>query len=253
MTLLVDGPVGRHFAQFHRDAGALTESALVFLEGGLRRSSNLLVIAGAEQVDRLFARLAASKFHPRALCDSGQLTVLDAAVTIDQLGDGGGQDWAGFRATLAPILSRAQPHDRGTRVYTEMANALWETGNTEGAIRLEDFWNTLAGAHQFSLYCGFKMDTQNESAYAGPLEELGRTHTDILGTPDDELFGAALDRASKEMFGIAFTQMTGLSREDGTRRFPSGQRTMLWVKRNLPLSTVQLVERARHYLNDKHP
>ncbi|HLQ59995.1 MAG TPA: hypothetical protein VK113_10810, partial [Gemmatimonadales bacterium] len=55
------------------------------------------------------------------------------------------------------------------------------------------------------------------------------------------------DQASKEIFGIALTQMAGLSKQEETRRFPSGQRTMLWVKRNLPLSTPQLAERARHY------
>lgn len=253
MTHLVDGPAGRHSAQFHRDADALTESAFVFLEAGLRRSTNLLVIAGAQQVDRLFERLAASRFDPGALCDSGQLAVFDAASIIEQFVHEGVAEWAGFRGTLGPILTRLHPQDRRTRVYTEMANVLWEQGNTEAAIRLEDFWNAVAGAYQFSLYCGFRMDTQSVSSYAGPLEELGRTHAEILSTPEDELFGAALDRASKEMFGIALSQMAGLSRQDGTRRFPSGQRTMLWVKRNLPSSTVQLVERARHYLNDRHP
>lgn len=253
MTLPVDGPAGRHFAQFHRDADALTESAFVFLEAGLRRGSTLLVIAGAERVDRLFDRLTASKFHPRALSDSGQLAVLDAAAIIEQFVHGGMAEWAGFRTTLSPILTRLHPHDRRTRIYTEMAHVLWEQGNTQAAIRLEDFWNAMAGVYLFSLYCGFRMDTQSESAYAGPLEELGRTHAEILGTPEDELFGAALDRASKEMFGIPLTQMAGLSRQDGTRRFPSGQRTMLWVKRNLPSSTVQLAERARHYFNDARP
>jgi hypothetical protein len=91
------------------------------------------------------------------------------------------------------------------------------------------------------------MDTHCEHAYAAPLEELGRTHSDILGSPDDEQFGAALDRASRELFGISLTQMAGVARQDATRRFPSGQRTMLWVKRNLPMSTAQLVERARVY------
>jgi len=79
---------------------------------------------------------------------------------------------------------------------------------------------------------------------------LGRTHTDILGTPDDEQFAVSLDRASKEIFGISLTQMAGVSRPEGARRFPSGQRTMLWVKRNLPMSSGQLAERARQYFRD---
>jgi hypothetical protein len=128
---------------------------------------------------------------------------------------------------------------------------LWQTGQTDAAIRLEDLWNALAQAYTFSLFCGYTMDTHSEHTYAAPLEELGRTHSDILGSQEDEQFGVALDRASKELFGVSLTQMAGAgaSRTEGARRFPSGQRAMLWVKRNLPMSTAQLAERARFYFS----
>jgi hypothetical protein len=258
-TLLTDAPTGRHFAQFHRHTEAqdrrrdtLTESALAFVEAGLERGESVLVIAGADQRDRLFKHLAEGKFPPQSLRDPGQLSVLDAEQITANLVVAGLPEWATFRNALAPVLSRLHPSGRGTRVYSEMANALWQAGNTAAAIQVEDFWNALAGTYAFSLYCGYTMDTQSEHSYAAPLEELGRTHSDILGTPEDEEFGVALDRASKEIFGISLTQMAGVSKQGETRRFPSGQRTMLWVKRNLPLSTSQLAERARHYFRDRH-
>lgn len=257
---LTDAPTGRHFAQFHRDTeeqdrrrDTLTESALVFVEAGLRRGDSVVVIARAAQRDRLFERLAAGVFRPQSLRDPGQLSVLDAEQFTADVAAGGLPQWAPFRNALAPVLSRRQPSGRPTRVYSEIANALWQAGNTAAAIQVEDFWNALAVTYPFSLYCGYTMDTQSEHSYAAPLEELGRTHSDILGTPDDEQFGVALDRASKEIFGIALTQMAGISKQDGARRFPSGQRTMLWVKRNLPLSTPQLAERARHYFREGQP
>jgi hypothetical protein len=256
-TLLADAPTGRHFAQFHRDTkgqdrrrDTLTESALAFVEAGLRHGDNVVVIAGTDQRDRLFERLAAGKFRPQSLRDPGQLSVLDAGEIKAQFVNGGLPEWTLFRNALAPVLSRLQPSGRGTRVYSDMANALWHAGNTAAAIQVEDFWNALAGTYPFSLYCGYTMDTYSEHSYAAPLEELGRTHSDIVGTPEDEKFGVALDRASKEIFGISLTQMAGVSKQDETRRFPSGQRTMLWVKRNLPLSTSQLAERARHYFRE---
>ena len=258
-ALLADAPAGRHFAQFHRDTNGedrrrdtLTESALAFVEGGLQRGESVLVIAGADQRDRLFERLAAGKFRPQSLRDPGQLSVLDSGQITAHLVADGLPEWAPFRNALAPVLSRLQPSGRSTRVYSELANALWQAGNTAAAIQVEDFWNALAGTYSFSLYCGYTMDTHSEHSYAAPLEELGRTHSDILGTPEDEEFGVALDRASKEIFGISLTQMAALSKQEEARRFPSGQRTMLWVKRNLPLSTSQLAERARHYFRDSH-
>jgi len=173
--------------------------------------------------------------------------VLHADRILEQFLEHGLPEWADFRSVLGPMLSRLQPFGRGIRIYSELANTLWNGGHTDAAVRLEDFWNALGAAYAFALYCGYTMDTQCEHSYERPLEELGRTHSEILGTPEDEQFGAALDRASKEIFGIALTQMAGVTRQDGARRFPSGQRTMLWVKRNLPMSTTQLVEKARQY------
>jgi hypothetical protein len=252
VSLLAEAPPGRHFAQFHRDRDGLGESVFAFLEAGLRRGNCVLVVATAEQVEQTLDRLTATKFHPQSLCDSGQMAVLNADTVLEQFMLDGVAEWAGFRHAVQPVLSRMQPHGRGTRVYSELASTLWGGGNTDAAIQLEEFWNAMSAIYPFSLYCGYTMDTHSESAYAAPLEELGRTHTDILGTPEDEQFGVALDRASKEIFGISLTQMAGVSRQEGARRFPSGQRAMLWVKRNLPLSTIQLAERARHYFKDNH-
>lgn len=250
MSLLVEAPPGRHFAQFHCDRETLVESVFAFLEAGLRRGNSVLVIAAPAQVERLFDRLAASKFHTKSLGNSGQLAVLASDRVLEEIVAQGVPEWTEFRAALAPVLSRLQPFGRGVRVYSELAATLWESGNTEAAVRLEDFWNALSGTYPFSLYCGYTMNTQSEHAYAGPLEELGRTHSEILGTPEDERWGVALDRASKEIFGISLTQMAGVTRQDGARRFPSGQRTMLWVTRNLPMSTAQLAEKARHYFKE---
>lgn len=252
MNLLVEAPAGRHFAQIHREIEALVESMTVFLEAGVRRGNSVLVVADVERVAQLHDRLAASKLQPTALRKSGQLTVMEAPVFLAQFGAGpaGATDWAALRELLAPTLARMRPSGRDLRIYTEIASTLWNAGNTVAAIQLEELWNSLAASYEFSLYCGYCMDTHAEQSYAAPLEELGRTHSDMLGTPEDERFGAALDRASKEIFGITLTEVAGVSRPDGARRLPSGQRTMLWVKRNLPMSTTQIVERARHYFRD---
>lgn len=249
MSLLVEAPVGRHFAQLHRDREVLTESAVSFLEAGLRHGNSLLIVAPTQRVEQLFDRLSTAKFHPKSLLDSGQLAVMDSTPIIERLVSNGQAEWARFRGVLGPVLARLAPHGHGTRIYGEIADVLWQAGETDAAIRLEDLWNALAAAYTFSLFCGYGMDTHCENAYAGPLEELGRTHSDILGSQEDELFGAALDRASKELFGVSLTQMAGANRLEGARRFPSGQRAMLWVKRNLPMSTAKLAERARFYYN----
>ena len=252
-SLLAEAPAGRHFAQIHRDSDTLAGSVQRFLEGGLRRGNSVVVIASADHAAQFLARLSASNFHPQALQSAGQLDVVEAAALVGKLILKGTPDAGRFRNLVGAILARVQPFGRGTRLYTEVANILWQEGNTEAAIRLEELWNALGQTHNISIYCGYTLDTQCEESYAGPLEALGHTHSDILGTDDDERFGVALDRASKEIFGISLSQMAGVSKQDGARRFPSGQRSMLWVKRNLPLSTARLVEQARRYFQENRP
>ena len=250
MSLLVEAPAGRHFAQIHRDPGILVESVFTFLEAGLRAGNSILIVAAAEQLDRLFERLEASKFHPKSLRDAGQLGHVDSQRIIQQFSANGASDRSILRAAIAPVVNRLQAHGRGMRVYSELGKTLWQAGDTDTAIHVEEFWNTRAESRPFALYCGYTMDTHCERSYIGPLEELGRTHGEILGTEEDEEFGLALDRASKEIFGISLTQMAGVSLHDGSRRFPSGQRAMLWVTRNLPMSSGHLADRARQYFKN---
>ncbi|MGH7606987.1 MAG: MEDS domain-containing protein [Gemmatimonadales bacterium] len=250
--LLIDAPMGRHFAQLHRDTETLAETVHVFLEAGLRRGNSVVAIAIPPHIELLRARLTASRLHSAALQQSGQLELLNAERLLGAFMRNGMPDWPDFRAALGAVLERVHHFGRGTRVYCELPNLLWHDGLPQAAIRLEDFWNALARLHPFSLYCGYLLDPQREESYAGPLEEIGRTHTDVLATPEDQRFGAALDAAGRELFGIALSQMAGFGApHEGAQRFPSGQRTMLWVRRNLPSSSSAVLERARRYFDQQ--
>jgi hypothetical protein len=106
--------------------------------------------------------------------------------------------------------------------------------------------------YPFSLFCGYLLDVHEEQAYAGPLDEIGRTHSDVVETAEDEQFRVALDAASRDVIGVPLSQMVGFSgrRDSGEQRLPSGQRTMLWVKRNLPFASAAVLERARGYYQE---
>src|ERR1700716_4561473 len=135
--MLAEAPPGRHFAQFHRDHDGLGDSVFVFIEAGLRRGNSVLVVATAEQVERTFDRLTASKFNPKSLCNSGQLAALHADTLLQQFVLDGVAEWGEFRSAVQPVLSRLQPHGRGIRIYSELASTLWDAENTEAAVRLE--------------------------------------------------------------------------------------------------------------------
>ena len=198
-------------------------------------------------------RLREDNLDPAVFLKSGQLELHDAEQTLRKFMRNDMPDWEDFRRAMASVFERVRAFGRGTtRVYGGTVNLLWQEGKQEAAIRLEEYWNDLARQYPFSLFCSYMLDVHDEQAYAGPLEEIGRTHSDMIGTADDERFRVALDAASRDVFGVPLSQMVGFSsnNQEGERRFPSGQRTMLWVKRNLPSASAAVLERARRYYED---
>ena len=246
-STLFEAQPGRHIAQFHHHPETLAQSAFEFLEGGLRRGNSVVVIATPANTERLQARLTQAQFHIHALERSGQIRFLDAAQLLAELMVDGAPDRAKFLTAVRTILDRARIYGRGTRVYGELAGMLWQDGKPQAAVQIEDLWNEVGRTLPFALYCGYVMNTQCEESYSGPIEELARTHNEIVASADDERFAAALDHAGKELLGISLSEMLVNAKQNGERRFPTGQRTMLWMKRNLPLSTAQIAERARRY------
>ena len=252
-ALLIEAPVNRHFAQLHRDPQALTDAVTLYLETGLRRGNGVVVIASPTHTDLFLARLRAEDLDPNAFLKSGRLELHDAELMLRKFMRNDTPDWEDFRRAIGAVFERVQAFGRGTtRAYGEMVNLLWQEGKQEAAIRLEEYWNELARLYPFSLFCSYMLDSHHDHVYNGPLEEIGRTHSDILGTADDERFRVALDAASRDVFGVPLSQMIGFGRhrDSGEQRFPSGQRTMLWVKRNLPSASAAVLERARRYYED---
>ena len=252
-ALLIEAPVNRHFAQLHRDPQALTDAVTLYLETGLRRGNGVVVFASPAHTDLFLSRLREHEIDPGAFLKSGQLELHDAELTLRKCMRHDQPDWDDFRRSMGAVFERVRAFGRGTtRAYGEMVNLLWQEGKQEAAIRLEEYWNELARLYPFSAFCGYLLDVHHDHAYAGPIEEIGRTHSDIIGTPEDDRFCVALDAASRDVFGVPLSQMVGFARrrDSGEQRFPSGQRTMLWVKRNLPSASAAVLERARRYYED---
>lgn len=251
-ALLIEAPVNRHFAQLHRDPQDLTDAVTLYLETGLRRGNPVVVIAAPVHTDRFLTRLREDGLDPAGFLKSGQLELHDAELTLRKFMYNDTPDWEDLRRAIGSVLERVRAFGRGTtRVYGEMVNVLWQEGKQKAAIRLEEYWNELARLYPFSLFCSYMLDVHRDHTYNGPIEEIGRTHSDMIGTAEDERFRVALDAASRDVFGVPLSQMVGFSRNnEGERRFPSGQRTMLWVKRNLPSASAAVLERARRYYED---
>lgn len=253
--LLTEAPAGRHFAQMHKDVQGLAEAVGIFVETGLRRGDAVIVIVPADHAEIYLRRLQRDNLDLEVWQTSGQLTVLDSGATLGQFIQGTMPEWTEFRTAVGQIIEKAQiPGRATTRVYGEMVSDLWRAGNTAAAIRLEEYWNELARLYQFCLFCGYQVDSLDATTYIDPLVEIGRTHSDILTTPEDERFCAALDAASQDVLGIQLSRMLSYDKCDrhpGEQRLSIGQQTILWLQKNMPAEMTKILQRARQIYMDE--
>lgn len=250
-ALLTAAPSGRHICQLHKEAPKLAESVGEFVAAGFKRGERVVMIATPEHVSLVLQHLSWNDWNAEAFQTSGQLQILDARATLKQFMKDDKPDWNVFRKVVGGLLAqRASSKLSGVRAYGEMVNLLWHDGNEAGAIALEDFWNRIASEHRFALFCCYMLDGLKETSYNGLLADIGRTHSDLIQTTDDQKFQAAVDAASREVLGSTLSMTLSLSgREDveGEHRLPAGHRSILWLKRNMPHIASRVLDRARHY------
>jgi hypothetical protein len=249
-ALLIEAPVGRHFAQLHRRSETLTRAVGQFVETGLRRGNGVVVIASALHTEELVDRLAEKGIDVGSFLRGGQLVLRNAEAMLDTIMRGGMPDGREFRRAIGSVLESVHAFGRpAPRAYGEMVNLLWRAGQTAAAIRLEELWNELATLYPFGLFCGYMLDSQDATVYAGRLHEIGRSHADVLATPDDECFREALDQGSHDVFGLPLSRLLALSAEPPAAHPKApDQRALLWIMRHGPASSAEVLERARiHY------
>ncbi len=180
-TLLIDAPVGRHFAQLHHDSRDRVDSIVQFAEAGLHRRQGVVMIAVEEDHLRLTSRLGRAGIDDSRAVGRGQLTILDSRATLADIMRGPLPDWTRFCNTVGGVFARVQAHG-ATRAYGDMVSVLWRDGQTQAAILLEEFWHELARLYPFSLFCSYTLDGESDTCYADPLHEIGRLHTDFITT-----------------------------------------------------------------------
>lgn len=250
-ALLIDAPVGRHFAQLHRRSETLTIAVGQFVETGLRRGNGVVVIASALHTEEFFDRLAERRIDVGSFLRCGQLVVRDAQVMLDTIMRGGIPDEGAFRRAIGSVLESVHAFGRpAPRAYGEMVNLLWRAGQSAAALRLEGFWNELARLYPFGLFCGYMLDSQEPSLHAGSLHEIGRPLPDGPVTPHDHGFREAVNQASHDVFGLPLSRLVALPTPHprGAHLFPPDQRTMLWMMRQVPASSADVLAQARvHY------
>ena len=143
-----------HLCHMYEQDAVLVDAMGRFLELGIRRREAVIVIATPGHIAALDRRLAATSGLKSARA-SGRYLTLDAEATLARFMVGGVPDRSRFMEGVGAPVADALRHHGSVRAFGEMVSLLWQRGETDAAILLEDLWNELMGAHPVALLCGY--------------------------------------------------------------------------------------------------
>jgi hypothetical protein len=238
---------GDHFVQVYKDEAFLLEAVAEYAGTGLRRGEGVVIIATPSHRAAFVQQLAGDGVDAEEALQRGQLLLLDADETLARFTLGGMPEWQGFRALIGDLIAKLRLEYPTVRAYGEMVDLLWRRGEREAAIRLEEFWNDLAGLQTFSLLCAYYMDNLDQAAYSGPLDCICRVHSHLIAARDSKRFDEAVVEASEAVLDQTLAQMLLLlsQRHRPQTTMPQGQATLLWLQHNMPRTAEKVLAQVR--------
>jgi signal transduction histidine kinase len=103
------------------------------------------------------------------------VTLLDADETLAKLLVGGMPDAARFRAVVGAAA------DNGcARAYGEMVDVLYQRGDGDAAMRLEELWSELAHERAFSLLCAYRLRGFADESHRDRFARICATHSQVI-------------------------------------------------------------------------
>jgi hypothetical protein len=193
-----------HTVQLYSEVNFLTDVVSHYVGTGLWKGEAVILVVTPAHRDAFLQRLRNSGMDVERRQAMGQLTILDAADTLSQFMVSGSPDSTLFNRLIGSVIDLARVCGGYPRVraYGEMVNLLWEKGQLDAALRLEELWNDLATTRSFSLHCAYAMDVFDPATHAcSALHGVHHVHSYLIAAEDESRLEQALSLAIHEVVG----------------------------------------------------
>ena len=247
-----------HFVQFYRaDEPLLNRNVASFFWDALLRGDGLLVIATPERRESLSNHLTHLGADVALAQREGQLAMLDAQSSLLRFMVDGVPVWEAFEQAIPDALQLAIPRtpQGGVCAYGEMVGVLWEAGETEAAIQLEEYWNRLLRRGGIRLFCGYPIDVFAKDFRRDRIDDVLSAHTHVLPTGPNGDLSDVLNRAIEEFLGSRAGELRQAMKAHASccgLSLPEAERAILWLRSNLPDDAEQILASAREHYEASH-
>ena len=226
-----------HFVQLYEDSAPLADAVAEYIREGLRRGEAAVIIATPEHRQAFLSRIGAFSDE--------QLKVLDAEQTLASFMSNGVPGWTAFRETVGGLIADLRLRHPTVRAYGEMVDVLWQRGEREAAIRLEEYWNELGQMQTFSLFCAYRMNPLDGALYGGPLESVCRVHSRLIPAPDQPRVDEAVQKAGHRVLDQPLAGILLSLAASHRGDLPAGQAALFWLKQNMPRTADKVFQELR--------
>lgn len=232
-----------HFVQLYQEVDGLADAVARYVGTGLERGEAAIIIATPAHRAAFIARIPGGQ----AAMDEGRFHVLDAERTLARFMANGMPQWQPFRQAIGGLIAELRLRYPTVRAYGEMVDVLWQRGEREAAIRLEQYWNELGRLQTFSLFCAYHMDPLDSAAYGGPLESVCKVHTHLLPSQDTARFDETVHEVTRNVLDAPLAQilLSLAANHRPATSMPAGQATLFWLKQNMPRTAERVLSALR--------
>jgi len=146
---------------------------------GLRLGDAVLIVTTEDHRKQLVSELEKAGIDVRTAVREGRYTMLDAEETLATFMRNGSPDASLFASNVGTALAnaRARSRNQGLTVFGDMVDVLWEDGQREAALVLENIWNATLSESTFHLHCAYPRAVFSGE---GDLRSVCDVHSHVL-------------------------------------------------------------------------
>ena len=187
-----------HSVHFYEDDGLFLDSLGEFVGAALGAGGACLVIATKSHRAGLDERLKSHGIDTAYATAVRRLISIEASEMLARFMVNGHPDEDRFYTAVEPELQKARKALRGRSTsvvaFGEMVSVLWQEGNYEAAIKIEELWDRMAQRYGFSLRCAYPIGLFSDQAQYDLFRRVCAAHYQVIPAESYTALDAETDR-----------------------------------------------------------
>lgn len=168
-----------HLVEFYETESLLVESVRNFFRPALLAGDPVILVATPAHRAAFIKTLEDYGVDVQESRQSGRFVDRDAAEVLGMFMVDGSPDPDLFDRVVGGLVRSTGRRNPRMRIYGEMVALLWDEGNREAAITLENLWNDLSERERYVLLCAYPLSSIEWGPNNAPFREICSTHSSV--------------------------------------------------------------------------